>query len=91
GQALLRDLELDPVQLDTLLLVVDGIAYGKLRAVGEILLRLGGAWRAAGLLKALPAALGDWAYDGVARNRYAIFGRRETCWLPPPDMADRLI
>lgn len=91
GQALCRDLGLDPVAFETMLLVVDGVAYGKLRAVIEIVTRLGGIWRAAGLLRAIPAGLGDWAYDQVARRRYAMFGRREACWLPTADAADRVI
>ena len=91
GQALYRDLGLDPVDLETNLLVVGGVAYGKLAAVVEVAVRLGGVWRAAALLKALPAPLGDWAYDRIARNRYALFGRRDTCRLPSPGLADRFI
>lgn len=91
GQALYRDLGLDPVQFETNLLVVDGVAYGRLAGIIEIVTRLGGVWRAAALLRLLPASLGDGIYDRVARNRYALFGRRETCWAPSPDIADRVI
>ena len=91
GQAIYRDLGLDPVRFETNLLVVDGIAYGKLEAIIEVAMRLGGAWRAAALLKLLPVPLADWAYDRIARNRYALFGRRETCWQPSPEVAERVI
>ncbi len=91
GQALYRDLGLDPVRFETNLLVVDRVAYGKLATIIEVAVRLGGVWRAAALLRGLPARLGDWAYDRIAQNRYRLFGRRETCWLPSPDMADRVI
>lgn len=91
GQALYRELGLDPVQFETNLLVVDGIAYGKYAAVIEVAVRLGGVWRAAAVLRLMPAVLGDWAYDRIARNRYALFGRRETCWMPSPDIASRVI
>jgi len=91
GQALYRDLGLDTEQFETNLLVVDGLAYGKLRAVVEIVVGLGGGWRAAGALRAVPAPLGDWAYDLVATRRYRWFGRREACWLPTPEIADRVI
>ncbi len=91
GQALYRDLGLDTEQFETNLLVVDGVAYGKLRAVAEIVMRLGGGWRAAAVLRAVPAGVGDWAYDLVAMRRYRLFGRREACWLPTPDLADRVI
>ena len=91
GQALYRDVGLDPLRLETNLLVVNGVAYGKLTAVIEVAVRLGGVWRMAALLRAVPAPLGDWAYDRIAQNRYALFGRRDTCWLPSPEVADRVI
>lgn len=91
GQALYRDLGLDPVQFETNLLVVGGVAYGKFAGVIEVAMRLGGVWRAAALFKLLPASVGDWLYDRIARNRYALFGRREVCWTPSPDIADRVI
>lgn len=88
GQALYRDLGLDPARLDTMLLVVDGVAFEKLAAIIEIGWRLGGVWRAAVLLRVLPARLRDWIYDGIAGNRYALFGKRDTCWLPTGDVAE---
>lgn len=91
GQALYRDLGLDAVTFETNLVVIDGIAYGKLAGYIEVMTRLGGPWRAAAGLKALPAALGDRLYDLIARNRTALFGRRETCWTPSPEIADRVI
>lgn len=91
GQALYRDLGLDPVRFETNLLVVDGVAYGKLEALMEVTLRLGGVWRAAGLFKLLPPPLRDALYDAVARNRYRLFGRRDACWLPSREAMDRVI
>ena len=43
------------------------------------------------LLRLVPRVLGDWVYDRVARNRYALFGRTEHCMLPPPRWRDRFI
>lgn len=91
GQALYRELGLDPERLETMLLIVDGSAYGKLAAIIEIARRVGGVWRAAALFKVMPARLRDGLYDRIARNRYALFGKRETCWLPTPDIADRVL
>jgi predicted DCC family thiol-disulfide oxidoreductase YuxK len=91
GQALYADLGLDTVAFETNLLVADGVVFGKLAAIVETCRRLGGVWRAAGVLKLLPAGLGDWGYDLIARNRYRLFGARETCWLPSAQMAERVI
>lgn len=88
GQALYNDLGVEPSRFDTLLLIDKGVAHFKLAAVIRIAQRLGGVWRAASVLRILPRPVGDWLYDRVASNRYALFGRREVCWLPA---ADRVI
>lgn len=91
GEALYRDIALDPARLETVLLVVDGRVLGKAAAVAETGRRLGGIWRMLGALDVLPPGISDAAYDLVARNRYRLFGRRETCWLPPPEIAARIV
>jgi predicted DCC family thiol-disulfide oxidoreductase YuxK len=45
---------------------------------------LGGAWAFVGLLLIVPRGLHDAAYAWIARNRYRLFGRHETCRLPTP-------
>jgi predicted DCC family thiol-disulfide oxidoreductase YuxK len=58
-------------------------------AVLFVLKQLGGIWKVLGfLLQLLPRVLRDSAYRLVARNRYRIFGRSETCILPGPDNRD---
>jgi predicted DCC family thiol-disulfide oxidoreductase YuxK len=44
-------------------------------AVLRLAHHLGGVWRAAAVLALLPRPVRDWAYDRVARHRYALFGR----------------
>ena len=33
-------------------------------------------------LRLVPRPLRDWIYDRIARNRYALFGKREACLMP---------
>ena len=48
-----------------------------------VLQRLGRFWRfAAFLVQLSPKLLRDAAYNAIARRRYRIFGRSETCTLP---------
>ena len=44
--------------------------------------QLGGIWSLAVLGKVLPRALRDWLYNLVARNRYRVFGKYDSCMLP---------
>ena len=79
----------DPRDLDTLYLV---IAHGrpeerllqKSDAALWILRELGGPWRAAGALRVVPRWVRDLGYDLVARIRYRLFGRYDSCPLPEP-------
>jgi len=87
GGALFRHYGLDDIDFETNLLIQDGRAYGRIEAFARILGELGGPWSAAKAVLALPRPVRDWLYDRIAKNRYAIFGRYETC----PAKGDRLI
>lgn len=92
GQALFRHYGLDPLTLESNLLIADGLPYAKLDSVAETARRLGGIWRlGAPLLKLLPRPLADWSYDRVAQSRYALFGRTEACMIPPPEWRTHFI
>jgi predicted DCC family thiol-disulfide oxidoreductase YuxK len=56
-----------------------------------VLKAIGGAWRWLAATGALPAALLNAGYDFVARRRYRLFGRSETCMLPAPEHRQRFI
>ncbi len=57
-----------------------------------ILGQLGNFWSFAGLVfGALPRPMRDWIYSVVARNRYRVFGRYDTCPVPSPDHRARFL
>jgi predicted DCC family thiol-disulfide oxidoreductase YuxK len=61
-------------------------------AVVDVLQKLGGIWLvAAFVLGIMPRFLRDWAYNLVARNRYRIFGRYDTCPLPSEATRSRFL
>jgi predicted DCC family thiol-disulfide oxidoreductase YuxK len=61
-------------------------------AVACVLRELGGPWCICGTLwKLLPRALRDALYNLVARNRYRIFGKLDTCPLPDPRHQHRFL
>lgn len=63
----------------------------KSAAVLYVLKRIGGAWRAIGIvLKILPPSLLDRGYDFIARVRRRLFSTpATTCPLVPPDLRHR--
>ncbi|MBV8685426.1 MAG: DUF393 domain-containing protein [Alphaproteobacteria bacterium] len=91
GAALYRRFGIDPADPDTLILVEDGRARRDSDAVLAIWSGLGWPWRAAAAARVVPRFLRDPVYRWVARRRYRLFGRRETCWLPTPELRDRLL
>jgi predicted DCC family thiol-disulfide oxidoreductase YuxK len=61
-------------------------------AIIFVLKKLGGIWKLLGVFfQLLPLAFRDAAYRLVARNRYRIFGRSETCMLPSPENRNRFL
>lgn len=91
GAALFRAHGIDPENPDTILLIEGENVLRDSDAVLGIYARLGWPWRIAAAARIIPRALRDPAYRWIARNRYRLFGQRETCWMPSPEYADRLL
>ena len=91
GQALLAWAGLPLDQFDTLAVIRDRHYWVRSDAVLEIIAQLPRAWRPLLLLRGIPRVLRDWAYDRIARNRYRLFGKYDTCLLPDPDHEQRFL
>src|SRR5258705_5022025 len=82
---------------DGVMLLTDALTptehlYGRSDAVAAALQRLSAPWRLAGrVLGLVPRPLRDWGYGIVARFRYRLFGRYDTCPIPPPEQRSRLL
>lgn len=73
------------------MLIEDGVARFKSDGSIRTLARLGLPWSLVNLCRILPAILRDPLYDLVARNRYRIAGRRQSCMVPTPEERGRFI
>jgi predicted DCC family thiol-disulfide oxidoreductase YuxK len=91
GQAVLKDRDLPADDYESFVLVEDGQAYFKSDAFFRTLRYMTWPWPLFGVGRVLPRAAADWLYDRVARNRYAVFGRKAACMLPRPDLAARFL
>jgi predicted DCC family thiol-disulfide oxidoreductase YuxK len=81
GRQLAIQLGIDPDNPQTNAVVLNGRAYLRSDSALQVLRRLPG-WRWAGVALAVPRPLRDWLYTRIARNRYRLFGRTETCLVP---------
>ena len=79
----------DPHDLDTVYVVIDYAQpterlLARSDAILFLLKQLGGIWKLATAGKALPRTIRDGVYKLVARNRYQVFGKYDSCMLPEP-------
>lgn len=82
GQRLYADLGLPTDDFDTNLVIVDGQVFTHMDAFAAAMRSLGWPWRALDAVRLIPRPLRTWLYYRVARNRYALFGKTETCLMP---------
>ena len=85
-----------PKDLDTVYVVVDHNRptehlLSRSDAIIYMLTQLGGIWKAMGLAKILPRALRNIAYNIVAKNRYRVFGKHDSCMLPDPKNKEKFL
>ena len=90
GTRLARAFGIDPADPDTNAVVHGRVAYFKSDAALTVLSHLPG-WRWTRALFAVPKPLRDAVYNLVARNRYRIFGKYQTCFVPDAEMRARVL
>ncbi len=91
GSGLYRRFGIDPTNPDSIIVVDGDKMLRDSDAVLAIYAGLGWPWKALAVFRLVPRIIRDPLYLFVARNRYRIFGRRESCWLPSPEFRDRLL
>ncbi len=57
----------------------------------EILSSLNGIWKAALIFKIIPSFIRNGIYNLLAKNRYALFGKKDQCSVPTDDVKDRFL
>ena len=84
-----------PAGIDSILFV-ESDASGELvsyrsRAIFRICRQLPAPWRGLASLRVIPAFLSDLVYRFVARIRYRVWGKRDTCRVPTPEERGRFL
>lgn len=74
-------LEID-TNIDSIIFYEDGVLYYKSTAILQILKSLGGIWVFSNIFYIIPRVVRDFIYDIVAKYRYKLFGKMESCRIP---------
>ena len=92
GAALYRRFGIDPGNPESLIVVDGDRLYRDSDAILTIYAGLGWPWRALAIVgRAVPRLLRDPTYRWIARHRYRLFGRRDVCWMPSAEHAERVL
>ncbi len=79
------------LDLETIVLINNGVLYTKSDAIIEIARHLDGWWSLLSLIKVIPKSLRNSFYTIIARNRYSWFGKRENCMVPSKEVKSRFL
>ena len=86
-----------PNEPEGVILIVDALTpqaqiFRRSDAVSEALARMNGVYRQLGkLLRLVPNPLREWSYGLVARSRYRLFGKYDTCPIPTQAQRSRIL
>lgn len=81
----------DLIPIDSVILIEDGQAYTHSSGALRIVRRLGIPWSLMYAFIIVPAPIRDYFYRLFAKYRYRMFGRKDQCMLPSPEVRARFL
>ena len=91
GQKIIKQYNLDPENLQTVILLENGRIYTRSTAALRIARKLKGGWKIFYGFIIVPAVLRDFFYKIVAKNRYKWWGKKESCMIPTPEVRKKFL
>jgi len=91
AMGIMQELGLEENAIASVILIDQEKVYTKTDAVIQIANRLSGWPKLFRVLKFIPNPIRDFAYDLIAKNRYAIFGKRASCRIPDTSIQHRFL
>ena len=91
GRSLLTKFNIDPDLLHSIVVIDHDVAYQRSDAALRIANCLGGGWKILKAFNILPKFFRDTIYNVIAKNRYRIFGKKDSCMIPTPELKERFI
>ena len=91
GQDILRKFNKNTEDFDSVILLKNNTLYQKSDAALEITKHLSGFWKYLAVFNIFPTSFLNFFYDIVAKNRYRIFGKTDSCRIPTPELRERFL
>lgn len=91
AKATLPPLGVDPTALESLVFVEDGTATVRSTAALRISRHFRSPWSVFRFFSWVPTIIRDAVYLLVAKNRYRLFGKKDSCWMPTPELKQRFL
>ena len=77
--------------VDSIILIEEDGVFMHSTAGLRIAKGLGGVWSLAYIFIIVPAFIRDFCYKLFAKNRYRLFGQKDVCMMPTPDIRERFL
>jgi predicted DCC family thiol-disulfide oxidoreductase YuxK len=91
GQALLKKFNLPVNDFNSFVFVVGDTYYRRSSATLRVLKELGWFWRLFFVFIIVPPFIRDFVYAVISNNRYRVFGKKEFCMTPSPEIKQRFL
>lgn len=80
-----------PADVDSVILIDNDRTFIHSDAALRIAQKLGGVWKLLSLFRIVPRPIRDWGYKLFAKNRYRLFGKKDSCMMPAPEIRERFL
>ena len=90
-QKLKKEYNLDSQNVDSVIVIEDNTAFTHSTAALKISRGLGGIWSLAYIFIIIPKFIRDFFYKLFAKNRYRLFGKKDACMMPTPEIRAKFL
>ena len=91
GQEILEYFKLPKDDFDSFVFIENDKVFKKSSAALKIANKLGGFWKLFYPLIIIPKFIRDFFYSLIANNRYKLFGRKDVCRIPTPELKQKFL
>lgn len=91
GQSFLKEKKLDQNNFDSIIYIEDNKYYTKSSAALKIAKHLDKNIFWLNYFIVVPKPIRDFFYSLIANNRYKLFGKQESCWLPTKELKAKFL